>query len=220
MAAAGQSVGVCTCLQCQQKGGGSIREAFEKEIIAHGLAGKVDVEAWDCGGLCGLGPVVGVPQEGVVYCNLKPADAAKIVKEHLAGGTPVERLRYKGPGAADSIPMESEHPFFKNQVFLVLRNCGLIDPEKIDEYIARDGYSALAKALREMTPERSIEEMLDLRPARPRRGGLPDGDEVEVRGRRRSPTSSTSSATPTRATRARSWTAPCSRATRTRCSRG
>jgi NADH-quinone oxidoreductase subunit F/NAD(P)H dehydrogenase (quinone)/NADP-reducing hydrogenase subunit HndC len=158
--AAGRSVGVCTCLQCQQKGGGSIREAFEKEIIAHGLAGKVDVAAWDCGGLCGLGPVAGVPQEGVVYCNLKPEDAAKIVKEHLAGGTPVERLRYKGPGAADSIPMEAEHPFFKNQVFLVMRNKGLIDPEKIDEYIARDGYFGLAKALREMTPEKIIEEML------------------------------------------------------------
>ena len=66
----------------------------------------------------------GVAEEGVVYLPAQAGDAAKIVKEHLAGGTPVERLRYKGPGAAESIPMESEHPFFKNQLFRVMRNRG------------------------------------------------------------------------------------------------
>ena len=108
--------------------------------------------------------------------------------------------------------------FFNRQVKIVLRNSGIIDPLKIDEYIAREGYQALAKALGEMTPEQ-VDRRGEAAGLRGRGGGgLPDRAEVEVRARHRA-TSSTSSATPTRATPARSWTARSSKATRTRSSR-
>jgi len=155
-----KTVTVCSCPGCTQRGAAAVREALEHAVAAHDLGGQVEVQAGDCGGLCGIGPVVQVPGEGVIYQGLKAQDAAKIVKEHLAGGAPVERLRYAGPGAPESVPLESEHPFTKDQLFWVMRNKGLIDPELIDEYIARDGYFGLAKALTEMTPERIIEEVL------------------------------------------------------------
>ncbi len=151
---------VCGCSSCLAKGAQSVREALEKEVVAQGLGGKVTISEGDCGGLCGLGPVVTVPGEGVVYQKLAEKDAARIVKEHLAGGKPVEKLCYKGPGDVASVPLEKDHPFFKEQMFWVMRNKGLIDPEKIDEYIARDGYFGVAKALFDMTPQGIVDEVL------------------------------------------------------------
>jgi (2Fe-2S) ferredoxin len=141
--AAKKAVAVCACTGCTKRGAPEVREALEREVVAHGLSDHVEIQAGDCDGLCGIGPVVRVAADGVVYQGLKAADAAKIVKEHLAGGAP------------ESVVPESGHPFFKDQLFWVMRNKGLIDPEQIDEYIARDGYFGLAKALVEMTPTRS-----------------------------------------------------------------
>ena len=148
MSAHRKTVTVCSCPGCTQRGAAAVREALERSVAEHELGGQVEVQSGDCGGLCGIGPVLQVPGEGVIYQGLKAQDAARIVKEHLAGGVPIERMRYAGPGAPESVPLEAEHPFTKDQLFWVMRNKGLIDPELIDEYIARDGYFGLANRRR------------------------------------------------------------------------
>ncbi|HEY6000540.1 MAG TPA: NADH-quinone oxidoreductase subunit NuoF [bacterium] len=175
MPAQRKTVAVCACTGCTKRGSSEVREALEREVVAHGLSDHVEIQAGDCDGLCGIGPVVRVAADGVLYRAVKPADAAKIVAEHIAGGSPVERLRYQGPGAAESVVPESGHPFFKDQLFWVMRNKGLIDPESIDEYIARDGYFGLAKALTELTPERIVEEVLTSGLRGRGGGGFPTG---------------------------------------------
>ena len=123
-AAAKKTVAVCGCPGCAKRGAARGARGARARGRRHGLADHVEVAAGDCDGLCGIGPVVRVPAEGVIYQGLKPADAAKIVKEHLAGGAPVQRLCYAGPGAPETVVPESGHPFFKDQLFWVMRNRG------------------------------------------------------------------------------------------------
>ncbi len=113
-----------------------------------------------CLGPCAAGPVAVVHPDGILYQNLKPADAERIAEEHLLKGRIVEgaRVRDSVPESMEALGLQ-EIPFFRKQVKIVLRNCGLIDPLKIEEYIARDGYMALAKVLTEMTPEQVIDEV-------------------------------------------------------------
>jgi hypothetical protein len=138
--------------------------------------------------------------------KVKPEDAKEIIAEQIVKGREVKRLLYKDEHQKqDRIKIE-DIEFYQKQFRIVLRNCGVINPEKIDEYIARDGYAALEKALFEMKPEEVIDELKIVRPARPRRRGLPHLAQVGVLPG--PATRSTWSATPTRATRARTWTAP------------
>jgi NADH-quinone oxidoreductase subunit F/NAD(P)H dehydrogenase (quinone)/NADP-reducing hydrogenase subunit HndC len=112
-----------------------------------------------CNGFCAKGPVMVVQPDGIFYQLLKTKDMPKIVEEHLMNGQPVERLLYRDPISKERIPQLSEIPFFSEQLPWVLRNKGVIDPEDIDEYIARDGYLGTAKALLEMSSEEIIKEV-------------------------------------------------------------
>ena len=153
---------VCGGTGCTSSGSTKIMEAFEREIATVGLENEVKVIHTGCFGLCALGPIVVVYPEGSFYSRVNVEDVGEIVHEHLLKGRPVTRLLYdetvKEGGEIRSL---SETQFYKKQHRVALRNCGVINPENIDEYIAFDGYRALGKALTEMTPDEVIQTMLD-----------------------------------------------------------
>ena len=153
---------VCGGTGCTSSGSTKIMEAFEREIATVGLENEVKVIHTGCFGLCALGPIVVVYPEGSFYSRVNVEDVGEIVHEHLLKGRPVTRLLYdetvKEGGEIRSL---SETQFYKKQNRIALRNCGVINPENIDEYIAFDGYRALGKALTEMTPDEVIQTMLD-----------------------------------------------------------
>ncbi len=146
---------------CSAAGSEKVKTALSDEIKKHGLENKIEIEITECNGFCAIGPVMTVQPEGVFYQNIKPEDASELVEEHFIKGNLVERLLYKEPAPKDEIPKLDDIPFFEPQVFRVMRNKGIIDPEIIDEYIARDGYFGAAKALTEMTSEQIVDEMLE-----------------------------------------------------------
>ncbi len=152
---------VCAGAACVSSGCREIRDAFVIKIIEHGLQDEVKVIETGCVGSCVLGPLALIYPEGVFYQKLKPSDAEEIVTEHLLKGRLVDRLLYKEPLTDQAIPDLKEINFFKNQEKIVLRNCGVINPLNIEEYIARDGYLALGKALTSMTKEQVVEEIIN-----------------------------------------------------------
>ena len=133
--------------------------ALEEEIKRRGLVGEVEVVEAGCRGLCAMGPVLLIQPEGLFYTNVGPADVPELVEETLIKGRVVERLTYKEPVTHQTVCRYEDIPFYKKQVRHVMRQCGLIDPQSIDEYIAVGGYQALAKVLSSMTPEQVIEEV-------------------------------------------------------------
>lgn len=149
----------CGGTGCTSSGSAKIIEEFEKEIAATGLTEEVKVVKTGCFGLCALGPVVIVYPEGSFYSRVKPEDVKEIVDEHLLKGRIVKRLLYTETVAEDKIKSLDETDFYKKQKRVALRNCGVIDPEDINEYIAYDGYMALGKVLTEMTPDDVIETL-------------------------------------------------------------
>jgi len=150
---------ICAGAACISAGEESFKSALERELKEAGIYDEVKIIETGCFGTCDLGPVMAIYPEGTFYIRLKPQDAKDIVHEHLLKGRVVERLLVKEPELKKTIPTINELPFFKNQVRIALRNVGFIDPLNIEEYIARDGYSALAKVLTEMKPEEVIEEV-------------------------------------------------------------
>ena len=153
---------VCGGTGCTSSGSDRIAEAFEKEIAACGLENEVKVVRTGCFGLCALGPIVVIYPEASFYSMVKAEDVAEIVSEHLLKGRPVTRLLYDETVAADNtVKSLDETAFYKKQKRIALRNCGVINPENIDEYIAFDGYQALGTVLTEMTPEQVIQTILD-----------------------------------------------------------
>jgi len=154
-----QYVLVCGGTACCSGGANEIVETFKKSLEANGLAEKVQVVVTGCLGFCEQGPIVKILPQGTFYVQVKAADVEEIVKEHLVKGRVVQRLCYD-PEQAKKLVAEANIPFYQKQYRIVLRNCGVIDPEKIDDYIARDGYKAIEKALFEMTPEQVVDEML------------------------------------------------------------
>jgi NADH-quinone oxidoreductase subunit F len=151
---------VCTGGGCIASGALAVSAAFVQEIENKGLAGEVEVIETGCLGPCAVGPVALVYPDGVFYQGIKLDDVAEIVEEHLLKGRIVPRLVSHAPGTDRTIAEMNDVEFFNRQVKIVLRNSGIIDPLSIDEYIAREGYQALAKALTEMTPEQVIDEVL------------------------------------------------------------
>jgi NADH:ubiquinone oxidoreductase subunit F (NADH-binding)/(2Fe-2S) ferredoxin/Pyruvate/2-oxoacid:ferredoxin oxidoreductase delta subunit len=151
-----QFVLVCAGTACDSCHSRAIYERLVEGVRAHGLADRVQVVRTGCFGFCAQGPVVKVLPDESFYVKVQPTDADEIVAEHLVKGRPVRRLLYSGPAPAAAV---TEIPFYQKQLRIVLRNCGLIDPENVHEYIARDGYAALARVLTEMTPEDVIEEL-------------------------------------------------------------
>jgi (2Fe-2S) ferredoxin len=168
---------MCFGTACLSSGAERVKEVLEEQLVLQGAEAEVSVIETGCNGFCAGGPLMVIYPGGVFYNKVTPEDTAEIVAEHVIKGRPVERLMYEHPTTRDRIPLFKDIPFFARQNLRVLRNKGRIAAEKIDEYIANDGYQALAKVLTEMTPEEVIEE----RPARPRRRGLPHRPEVGVR---------------------------------------
>ncbi len=166
---------VCAGAACVSSGCRQIRDAVVNKVIEQGLQNEIKVIETGCVGACDLGPLALVYPEGVLYQKLKPEDAEEIVTEHLLKGRIVERLLYKEPVTAKTIPSMKEMDFFKDQIKIVLRNCGVINPMNIEEYIARDGYMALGKALTSMTREEVIDEVLKSGLRGRGGGGFPTG---------------------------------------------
>ena len=167
---------ICGGTGCTSSGSNKIIDAFNKNIAENGLEEEIKVVQTGCFGLCALGPVVIVHPDGTFYSRVEESDVAEIVSEHLLKGRIVDRLVYKD-GAEDvqgNVAL-SDTAFYKTQNRVVLRNCGVINPESIDEYIAMDGYAALGKVLTEMTPDQVIQEILDSGLRGRGGGGFPTG---------------------------------------------
>ncbi|MGZ5423317.1 MAG: NADH-ubiquinone oxidoreductase-F iron-sulfur binding region domain-containing protein [Candidatus Aminicenantales bacterium] len=151
---------VCAGTGCVSCGSFKIKEALEKEVKKRNLQDEVQVVATGCNGFCERGPIVMVQPDGIFYQLLKIEDVPHLVEEHLLKGRPVKKLMYVPPAEKRPVPKMKDIEFFKHQRLIVLRNRGRIDPEKVEEYIAFDGYEAMAKALSEMTPAAIIDEIL------------------------------------------------------------
>ena len=152
---------VCGGTGCTSSGSQQIIDTFEAEIKKNGLEEEVSVVRTGCHGLCALGPIVLVYPEGSFYSMVNKDDVAEIVSEHLLKGRIVTRLLYQETVKEDEVIPLAETGFYKKQKRVALRNCGVINPEVIDEYIAVDGYQALGKVLTEMTPDDVIQTLLD-----------------------------------------------------------
>ena len=168
---------ICGGTGCTSSNSIKIQEAMNNEIVAAGLENEVKVVLTGCFGLCALGPIMIVYPEGTFYSNVKPEDAKEIVQEHLLKGRPVDRLVYHETKSEDMTHATSlsETAFYKKQKRIALRNCGVINPENIDEYIAMDGYQALGKVLTEMSPDDVIQMILDSGLRGRGGGGFPTG---------------------------------------------
>ena len=136
---------VCAGTGCVAGGAFQIIEELEKEIVANGLEKEVTVVPTGCNGFCGQGPLMVVIPDNIFYGWVTTDEIPHLVEEHFLKGRPVERLMFTPPEEKEPLPLLSEIPFFKKQLLIVLRNKGIIDPEKIDDYIARDGYVAIEK---------------------------------------------------------------------------
>ena len=156
---------ICGGTGCTSSGSNKLKEIFESEAARLGISDQVKVVMTGCFGLCALGPIVIVYPEGTFYSQVQAEDVPEIVESHLKGGVPVARLVYEDIGdlklEEGRSPTLFDTTFYHKQVRLALRNCGAINPEDINEYIAVDGYQALAKALTEMTPDEVIQTVLD-----------------------------------------------------------
>ncbi|RQD67370.1 MAG: NADH-quinone oxidoreductase subunit NuoF [Tindallia sp. MSAO_Bac2] len=148
---------VCGGTGCVSSDAFKIIDLFEKELEKHGLEKEVKVVQTGCFGLCEAGPIVIVYPEGSFYSQVKLDDVTRITEEHLMKGRIVQDLIYKEPGKKEASDSINNMGFYKKQQRVALRNCGVINPEILEEYIAYDGYAALAKVLTEMSPEEVVE---------------------------------------------------------------
>ena len=154
---------VCGGTGCTSSGSVKIQEEFEKQLKEKGLENEVKVVPTGCFGLCALGPIIIVYPEGAFYSMVQVEDVKEIVEEHILKGRMVKRLLYEETVQEENDTIKSlmETDFYKKQMRIALRNCGVINPENIEEYIAVDGYQALGKVLTEMTPEQVVEVIKD-----------------------------------------------------------
>ena len=166
---------ICGGTGCTSSGSAKIEEALRAEIEKNGLSSEVQVVKTGCFGLCALGPIMIVYPEGTFYSMVKPEDIPEIVSEHLLKGRIVSRLVYQETVTDGGIKSLNDTDFYKNQHRIALRNCGVINPENIEEYIARDGYQALAKVLTQMQPDDVIQTILDSGLRGRGGGGFPTG---------------------------------------------
>ena len=151
---------VCTGTGCSSSNSPKIIERFEEELKAQGMDQEARVVKTGCFGLCAMGPVVLIYPEGAFYTHVTPDDVPEIVSEHIVKGRIVQRLLHKEGENAEKVTSLSDTRFYKNQYRIALRNCGVINPESIDEYIGTGGYEALGRALTEQTPQQVIDAIL------------------------------------------------------------
>ena len=166
---------VCGGTGCTSSHSGELIDALNANIKEKGLEEEIQVVRTGCFGLCALGPIMIVYPEGCFYSEVKVEDIPEIVEEHLLKGRIVKRLLYQETVTEEAVKPLNETNFYKKQHRVALRNCGVIDPENIEEYIAYDGYRALAKALTEMTPEDVIKTVIDSGLRGRGGGGFPTG---------------------------------------------
>ncbi len=152
---------LCGGTGCHASGSLAVKKALVAELMKRNLAEEIKLVETGCNGFCAQGPIMVVYPEGVIYMMIKPEDVPELVEEHMVKGRVLERLLYREPTTEAVIPTMQEIPFFALQELRVLRNRGLIDPERIEEYIARDGYAGMAKALTELSSADIIQTMLD-----------------------------------------------------------
>ena len=152
---------ICGGTGCTSSGSVALQEEFENRLKENGLESEVKLVQTGCFGLCALGPIVVVYPEGAFYSRVEKDDVKEIVEEHLLKGRIVKRLLYSETVQEDNIKSLNETQFYAKQLRVALRNCGVINPDNIEEYIALDGYQALAKALTEMTQEEVIQMVKD-----------------------------------------------------------
>ena len=151
----------CGGTGCHSNNSGEIIKEFKAQIAQKGLDKDVEVVETGCHGLCAVGPIVIVYPEGAFYSNVKVEDVSEIVDEHIIKGRLVQRLLFKDKNNTQAVKALSDTNFYKKQTRVALRNCGVINPENIDEYIAYDGYQALIKVLTTMKPEDVVKVLLD-----------------------------------------------------------
>lgn len=171
---------ICGGTGCTSSGSVKIAKRLQEEIDKNGLTDEVMVVRTGCFGLCALGPIMIVYPEGTFYSMVKEEDIAEIVSEHLLKGRIVTRLVYDETVAENEIKSLKETDFYKKQHRIALRNCGVINPECIDEYIGRNGYEALGKVLKTMTPDDVIQVILDSSLRGRGGGGFPTGKKWQL----------------------------------------
>lgn len=171
---------ICGGTGCTSSGSVKIAKRLQEEIYKNGLTDEVMVVRTGCFGLCALGPIMIVYPEGTFYSMVKEEDIAEIVSEHLLKGRIVTRLVYDETVAENEIKSLKETDFYKKQHRIALRNCGVINPECIDEYIGRNGYEALGKVLKTMTPDDVIQVILDSGLRGRGGGGFPTGKKWQL----------------------------------------
>ena len=152
---------ICGGSGCTASGSKALQETMEKELVAKGLQDEVKIVQTGCFGLCELGPIMVIYPGDVFYSRVTVDDIPEIVEEHLLKGRIVERLVHEDEVLNEQVTSLNDTSFYQVQKRVALKNCGLIDPESIDEYLAMDGYVALQKVLQEMTPDDVIQVMLD-----------------------------------------------------------
>ncbi|MBI5239374.1 MAG: NADH-quinone oxidoreductase subunit NuoF [Elusimicrobia bacterium] len=150
---------VCAGTGCVSAKCFKIKEALERELKKHDLCEEVQIVMTGCNGFCAQGPIMVVQPEGIFYNMLKEEDIPHLVAEHFLKGRPVKKLMFTPPQEKAPVPLMKDIGFFSKQSLLILRNRGLIDPENIDEYIARNGYAAFSKAVTSMAPDEVIAEI-------------------------------------------------------------
>ncbi|MBN1108224.1 MAG: NADH-quinone oxidoreductase subunit NuoF [Bacteroidales bacterium] len=174
---------VCGGTSCAESRGEEIPDSLKLEIEANALENDVTVVKTGCFGLCSLGPVVKIMPGDIIYTGVKAGDAREIVTEHIMKGRIVERLLYTDPVSGKKLTSETEFALQKKQLRIVLRNCGIIDPENIEDAIAHHAYEALVKALTEMKPEGVIKTIKDSGLRGRGGGGFPTGLKWEIAAR-------------------------------------
>lgn len=152
-------VHICTGTNCASSGSKQIVKKFEEELKAKGLDQEIKVEETECQKLCKFGPTVTINPEGTVYVGVTPKDVLEIIEEHLIKGNVISRLERKEAKTAVHVPNYDEIHFYNKQNRLVLKNCGIIDPDSLEEYIGADGYEGLVKVLTTMTADQVIKEL-------------------------------------------------------------
>ncbi|MCF0207401.1 MAG: NADH-quinone oxidoreductase subunit NuoF [Bacteroidales bacterium] len=148
---------VCGGTGCSASRSHELMSELTKELESHGLSNFAKVVPTGCFGFCEKGPIVKVIPDNTFYTQVAPEDAKEIIEEHIIKGRKVNRLLYLNPENNEHVSDSKHMEFYKKQIRIALRNCGFIDPENIEEYIAREGYAALAKVLTEMTPQEAID---------------------------------------------------------------
>ena len=171
---------VCGGTGCHASNSDVLAENLKNELAEHKLSDEVQVVSTGCFGFCEKGPIVKVVPDNTFYTQVTPEDAREIIEEHVIKGRKIERLLYVDPAKKEQIGDSKHMDFYKKQLRIALRNCGFINPENIDEAIARDAYAALAQSISEMTPAGVIKEIKDSGLRGRGGGGFPTGLKWEI----------------------------------------